>query len=202
MDFRIFDNPEDWEDQLRRQIEAGNSVRLLSTYSRKWKTKGRANPHELPPHLMDFHEPYEVNGRSRHWSRVWNYIPSPGSDYTWYVMGHPRGLVAKDPLCEVGCPYAVRGFDYDYVGILWLDDLVWRGSRWKVNPDVIEESGFEGLTNEARREAKMAQGGQATLELSGRAAQAYRILFTRALKGAYVWIPDAETRGHMLASLR
>ena len=41
--------------------------------------------------------------------------------------------VGVDPLCEVGCPYVVRGFDYDYVGVLWLSDLVWRG-RWVTQP--------------------------------------------------------------------
>jgi hypothetical protein len=202
MDFRIFDNPEEWEDQLRQKVAAGNSGRLLATFSRKWKTKGAANPHALAPHLMDFHEPYQVDGRSRYWSRIWNFIPSSGSDYTWYVMGHPRGLVAKDPLCEVGCPYTVRGFDYDYVGILWLDDLVWRDGRWEVNPEAVEESGFEALTTEARREVRSGQRGPASRELLARVAQAYRILFTRALKGSYAWIPDGETREHLLTSLQ
>jgi predicted RNase H-like HicB family nuclease len=34
-----------------------------------------------------------------------------------------------DPLCEVGCPYAVRGFDFDYLGLLWLGDLLWGDGR-------------------------------------------------------------------------
>jgi DUF2075 family protein len=34
-----------------------------------------------------------------------------------------------DPLCEVGCPCAVRGFDFDYLGLLWLGDLLWGDGR-------------------------------------------------------------------------
>ncbi|HVZ18792.1 MAG TPA: DNA/RNA helicase domain-containing protein, partial [Terriglobales bacterium] len=120
-DFRVFDSPETWEQQLRQRFAEGSSVRILSTYSRKWKTENVASPHELPPSSMDFHEPYQVGRQTRHWSRIWNFVHR-GTDYTWFVTGHPAGRIANDPLCEVGCPYAVRGFDYDYVGVLWLND--------------------------------------------------------------------------------
>ena len=200
MDVRIFDNPEQLEAALRQRQVEGNSVRLLSSYSRKWKTEGAANPHALDPSLMDFHERYEVNGQKRVWSRVWNFVPR-GGDYTWYVIAHPAGRIAQDPLCEVGCPYAVRGFDYDYVGILWLNDLMWRGNRWRVDPMAVEESGVKDLAAAARREFRREHDGPATAELLQSVVQAYRILFTRALKGAYIWIPDAETRAHLVSSL-
>jgi hypothetical protein len=198
-DFRVFDDPESWEALLRERSSEGASVRILSTYSRKWKTEKAANPHALPPASMDFHEPYVNGGKTRRWSRIWNFVPN-GSDYTWFVTGHPAGRVAADPLCEVGCPYAVRGFDYDYVGILWLNDLIWKGGRLQVDPTAVEERGIKDLTASARRESERGQNGEACTELFERVAQAYRILFTRALKGAYVWIPDRDTREHVLAS--
>lgn len=201
MDFRIFDNPEHWETELRKRHCEGSSVRMLTTYSRKWKTEKTNNPHMLTPKLMDFHEPYEVEGQTKFWSRIWNYVPRKGEDYTWYVTGHPAGHIAKDPLCEVGCPYAVRGFDYDYVGILWLNDLVWREGQWRVDPNVVEERGIKNLISASRREAKKNIIGPATTELMERIVQAYRILFTRALRGVYVWIPDEATRTHLTASL-
>ncbi len=201
LDFRIFDNPETWEDELRARHQEGNSLRLLSTYSRSWKSEKASSPHKLEPKLMDFHEPYIVSGGTKYWSRIWNFVPSQGSDYTWFVVGHPAGFIATDPFCEVGCPYAVRGFDYDYVGILWLDDLAWRNGKLNVNPSAVEERGIKDLTSEARREAKKHNEGPATAELMQRVAQAYRILFTRALKGVYVWIPDDATRAHLIASL-
>lgn len=200
MDFRIFEQPDDWEMALRARVEAGASCRLLSTYSRPWTTAGMANPHALPGAMQDFHESYVADGENRRWSRIWNFV-NRDDDYTWFVTGHPAGRIANDPLCEVGCPYAVRGFDYDYVGILWLNDLVWRDERWRVQPEVVEESGMRTLINAARREAKRGTEGHSTAELRERVAQAYRILFTRALTGVYVWVPDAKTRAHLLASL-
>jgi hypothetical protein len=201
LDFRIFENPEAMETKLKRRYSEGYSVRLLSTYSRPWKTEKASNPHVLPPELMDFHEPYNIDGQRKFWSRIWNYVPKGGNDYTWYVSGHPASKIASDPLCEVGCPYAVRGFDYDYVGILWLNDFLWNGKRWQVDPNFIEERGIMNLVSQAKRERRKGETGEATVELIKRVMQAYRILFTRALRGFYVWIPDPKTREYIIQSM-
>lgn len=199
MQLSIFDSPVDLEAALRARHTEGHTVRILSSYSRRWKTEKAANPHGLKPPLMDFHEEYRVAGRVRYWSRIWNFIPGNGNNYTWYVGGHPGGRIAADPLCEVGCPYAVRGFDFDYIGILWLNDLLWTDSGWRVDPAAVEERGIKDLASAARREK--SPRGPATSELLDRVFQAYRILFTRALKGVYVWVPHEGTREHLIASL-
>jgi len=201
LDFRIYDNPEPWESELKKRYQQGNTVRILSSYCREWKTEKASDPHSLPPRLMDFYEPYVVSNETRYWSRVWNYVPANGSNYTWFVSGHPASRIAENPLCEVGCPYAVRGFDYDYVGILWLNDLIWGGAQWRVNAFAVEERGVIALIRAAQEEAKKKQVGQATQELLQRVAQAYRILFTRALKGVYVWVPDSVTRSYLVDSI-
>ena len=123
------------------------------------------------------------------------FVPQGGTDYTAFIRGAPGFPMADDPLCEVGCPYAVRGFDYDYVGILWLNDLSWRNDRWIINLDAVHERGITNLVRQGRREK--SQAAPATREVLQRTVQAYRILFTRALKGIYVWIPDAETRSYV-----
>lgn len=197
-DFRIFADPEAWESALRWHCKQGNSVRLLASYSREWRTANAADPHKLPGELMDFHEPYYLGKERRFWSRIWNYVPGKGTNYTWFVTGHPGGMIASDPLCEVGCPYAVRGFDYDYVGVIWLEDLKWTASGWKVQPKFVHESGLANLASAARQESP---SGPITAALRESVAQAYRILFSRALKGAYVWVPDEDTRRYLLDSL-
>jgi DUF2075 family protein len=197
-EFKIFDSPFDLEQELRRRAEEGDSVRLLSSYSREWKTAEATAPHGLPPSMQDFCESYIENGERKIWARVWNYVPR-GTDYTAFVRAAPGSKMAEDPLSEVGCPYAVRGFDYDCVGILWLDDLVWRDDHWKINAATVHERGIARLARLARHE--QTQTAAATHELLQRTVQAYRILFTRALKGTYVWIPDEETRQYINESL-
>jgi uncharacterized protein len=194
-DLRIFDNPEEMEIALRSRSNEGNSVRLLSTYSRKWKTADAAAPHRLPASMQDFCEKYVRDGEEKIWSRVWNYVPRNGSDYTAFIRAAAGSRMAEDPLSEVGCPYAVRGFDYDFVGVLWLNDLIWRNGGWTVDPRHVHESGIANLARRAAREKNSE--GPITRELLDRVAKAYRILFTRPLKGVYCWVPDQETRRHL-----
>jgi len=198
-DFQFFDIPAGLESALRQRADEGNSVRLLSSYSRKWKTRNATAPHDLPASMQDFCESYSDKGTPRLWSRVWNFVPRNGTDYTAFIRAAPGSRMADDPLCEVGCPYAVRGFDYDYVGILWLDDLLWRAGKWTIRYESVHEGGFLHLLNRAR--AEEVSDGAENRELMRRVTQAYRILLTRALRGAYLWVPDDETRAHLMNSL-
>jgi DUF2075 family protein len=135
------------------------------------------------------------------WTRRWNYVPR-ANDYTFFVQA-PRGSpMAADPLAEVGCPYVVRGFDFDWIGLLWLSDLVWRGDRWRVQLDHVHETGIKAALSGARQEHARGVEGDAHQELLRRTRQAYRILLTRALKGVVVWFEDPETRDYVLANLQ
>ena len=197
MTFEICDSPADLEMQLRRKREEGSSVRLLSSYSRKWITRDAARPHDLPPELMDFHLPYLRGGVRMHWSRIWNYVPD--NDYTLFVQCREGSPMHEDPLCEIGCPYAVRGFDFDYVGVLWMEDLVWRDDKWLADPDANFETGIDRTIRNARNEPDAEGPMQRKLLIA--VLQSYRILLTRAMKGIYLYVEDDETREHLVASL-
>jgi DUF2075 family protein len=141
LEIGMCDGPSAVEEALRTKADQGFLVRLLASYARKWVTEKRALPHQVEPHVMDFHEPYIIDGQRRYWSKIWNYVPR-GNDYTHFIQA-PRGSkMFDDPQCEVGCPYAVRGFDFDYVGLLWFSDLKWRESRWVVDLNHVYERGI------------------------------------------------------------
>jgi len=198
LDFRILDSPAALESALRERVAAGRSARLLASYARPWKTKGAARPHALPPPQQDFHERYLDDRQIRHWSKVWNFIPQNGTNYTWFIQAPQGTEMRDDPLCEVGCPYVVRGFDFDHTGVLWLSDLVRRGARWQVNLDQVHDSGLLTSVRAARRER---HDGAAHAKLRQSLVQAYRILLTRVIFGCYLWFEDKETRSYVLACL-
>lgn len=106
--------------------------------------------------------------------------------------------MGDDPLCEVGCPYVVRGFDYDYVGILWLDDIRWQPESWIVDPEHVFESGLIRAKGRARKERSHGSEHGA---LRDKLLQGYRILLTRAIKGVYVWFENDATRQRIEACL-
>lgn len=198
-DVQVFDNPFEMEAALRRHLP-GATIRLLSSYSRDWKTKGVHNPHAAAADLLDFSESVTVNGQSLVWSKPWNVIPGD-DDYTAFVQGRNGFKINEDPLAEVGCTYAVRGFDFHYVGLVWLDDLVWRDGQWKVQIEKVCESGISAYMKNAAKEGPLAPAGPHGQALLEKMTQAYRILMTRAIKGLYIWAADEETRNHLKASL-
>jgi DUF2075 family protein len=199
MDFRIFSDPFLMESELR-SFSSEYTIRLLSSFSRDWKTEKDPYPHEMPAAAQDFYEPVTLsNGEPGFWYRPWNYVPK--KDYTWFIAGRMGQPISRDSLCEVGCTYAVRGFDFDYIGLLWLNDLLWRDARWIAPLENVHESGIDLLVKQARRERRVNPAGPKGAEVLEKVCQAYRILLTRAIRGVFVWIPDEETRVHVAASL-
>jgi len=195
LEFQVFDDPAELEAHLRQRMVGGKTARLLASYARGWKTKGAAVPHDLPDTMKDFHEKYVRDGLERYWSRVWNFVPQNGGDYTHFIQARPGSRIHTDQLCEVGCPYAVRGFDFDYVGLLWLRDILWREDRWVVNTEQVFESGLARSLSAAQGEADL--DGPLHGALYNSVAQGYRILLTRPLRGIFLWVEDKETRRYI-----
>ncbi|MEN9666158.1 MAG: hypothetical protein RLZZ326_2521, partial [Planctomycetota bacterium] len=139
--FEVVDSPKDLEEALRGHIDEGRSARLVANYVRPWKTKNETRPHSLAPKDMDFHIPLPGTSPVHHWSRIWNYAPD--ENYSIFIQRPEGTAMHADPLCEVGCPYVVRGFDFDYLGLLWMGDLVRRGDEWKHQLPHIHETAWK-----------------------------------------------------------
>ncbi|CAG0941218.1 hypothetical protein ANRL1_00451 [Anaerolineae bacterium] len=196
-DLEVADDPEELVDLLRAKHQAGMSARFISSYSRKWKTKDIPDAHNLPPSEKDFFLAYVRKGQKKHWASIWNFLGDDES-YHWFIQAPPGSKIHQDPFCEVGCPYVVRGFDFDYLGVLWLSDLVWRKDHWDANFQNVHETAWRLTLSRARHENPR---GPATAELIRQLKRGYRILLTRALKGIYLWIEDPETRDHIRSML-
>ena len=193
-EFEIHDDPQSLEDALRERVGRGASARLVSSYARPWLTQGVANPHSAPADAKDFQIRYRRAGADRTWTRIWNYAPK--ADYSLFVQAPEGSPMGADPLCEVGCPYVLRGFDFHYVGLLWLSDLVWRDGRWRVNLEHVHESAWR-LPMAAARNGRGQAKEEGTAEVIRRLQRGYRILLSRAMQGTLVWFEDAETRDHV-----
>ncbi len=202
MPFEVVDHPFALEEALRSQISVGGSARLVAAFARPWLSGPAANGKERSGagSQPDFVIPVDRGKGSEAWVRRSNYVPG-GTDYTFFIQSPPGSPLSRDPLAEVGCPYVVRGFDFDWIGLLWLKDLVWRRDGWRVLPENVHETGFGAAIRGAQRETARGMEGKDYQEVLRRTQQAYRILLTRAMKGVVVWFEDAETREHVLAEL-
>ena len=125
-------------------------------------------------------------------------MPGSGSSFTPHVNWPPylpsrwiglRGTGHVEPLVRCClCPYVVRNFDLDYVGLLWFSDLVWRTDKWVLQLGNVHETGI------SRMKSRAASNPKDYLDVLNAVKAAYRILLTRAMKGVYIWCEDQETR--------
>src|SRR3954470_22751884 len=87
---------------------------------------------------------------------------------------------ASDPggLEQVGCIYTAQGFEFDYIGVIFGPDLVYRPGR-----------GWEGSReNSYDTVVKRSREGFVSL-----VKNTYRVLLTRGMKGCYVYFMDRDT---------
>lgn len=210
---KVVDFPSEMEDDIRQYVNQGNaSCRLMSSYTRKWISTANDEMHSK----LSEHDFVLDDKEGSKWKKYWN----SGKHYDIYVQGSRGTMMNTDPLSEIGCPYVVRGFDYDYVGLLWLEDIIVRNWEWCLNLDYIEEKGFKSDKVKAKEALKLAKkhgkyrgkvSGIIPSKLDGFPAvnmffnavtQAYRILLTRAIKGVTIYIKDEETRAYVRKLLK
>lgn len=136
-DMEICDFPDKAESFLKEKMGTGSTARFISSFSVPWKTESIKNPQQkldLSPTEKDFNLD---NGDGSLFAKCWN------TKGEWVVAQTPGIPMTKDPLCEVGYPQEVRGWDFDYLGILWLKDVIWDGKKWQISlQDTSYDNGF------------------------------------------------------------
>lgn len=120
--------------------------------------------------VLDSLPPKNVGG----FRRPWNAKPEARR----LAKGIPRApLWAYSPGGEnqVGCIYTAQGFEFDYVGVIFGTDLVYRpGEGWKGDKRNSQDS-------------IVKRAGERFVEL---VKNTYRVLLTREMKGCYVCFLD------------
>jgi DUF2075 family protein len=170
-DFDIVDSPEELEAMIRSRNDPATGVRARLSAGFCWRWSKPNSDGTLV-------EDVQIGA----WSMPWNAKPEarrlaegiPSSHY-W--------ATADGGIDQVGCVYTAQGFEYDYAGVIFGRDLVYReGSGWVGQP---EHSHDTVVTRSARQDpARFVDLVKST----------YRVLLTRGLKGCYVHYQDAETR--------
>ena len=165
--FEIVDSPEELEASIRAHAEAGESARLVAGYCWPW-----SDPDADGQLVADV----AIDG----WARPWNARPNAGR----LAPGIPKShLWASEEggLEQVGCIYTAQGFEFDYVGVIFGDDLVYRPRQgWVGRREHSHDGGLKrGVDDERFTEL---------------VKNTYRVLLTRGLKGCYVTFTDEATR--------
>lgn len=166
-DFRIVDSPAELDERIRQKADEGHSARLMAGYCWPWSDPAPDGTLLEDVHLGD-------------WSRPWNAKPDSGR----LASGIPKShLWASEPggIDQVGCIYTAQGFEFDYAGVIFGRDLVYRPRQgWVARPDHSYDNGLKR--------------GTSVEDFLPLVKNTYRVLLSRGLKGCYVYFMDGETR--------
>ena len=164
-DFRIFPSPQALDTAIRDKARMGNTARMTAGFCWPW-----SDPRSDGTLVQDV--------VTEGYSKPWNAKP----DARRLAAGIPKApLWAHDPngINQVGCIYTAQGFEFDYVGVIVGNDLTYD----------LDEQKWEGCA-EKSFDVPVKRAKEKFLEL---VKNTYRVLFSRGLKGCYVYFIDKNT---------
>jgi hypothetical protein len=171
-DFRIVPSVRELERLIRERAGEGATARLVAGFCWPW-----SNPDEDGNLVADV--------KVGDWSMPWNAQAGAGK----LAPGIPKSdFWASDPngINQVGCVYTAQGFEFDYVGVIFGLDLVYRPM----------DGGWVGQPKESFD--RVVSRGVTTAEFTDFVKSTYRVLLTRGLRGCYVTFVDPSTRDFIL----
>jgi len=166
-EFKIVDSPEELEVRIKEKVEEGETARIVAGFCWPW-----SDPKPDKSLVSDV----QIGSWSRPWNRKRKGAYSPLRDpYTiWATM--PQGLE------QVGCIYSAQGFEFDYVGVIFGNDIIWNEETqaWYGK----KENSYDSIVKRERDNFERL------------ILHTYKVLLSRGMKGTYVCFLDPATRKH------
>lgn len=172
-DFRIFRSPVELDLAIREKTSSGHSARMMAGYCWPW-----SDPNDdgtLPNDV--------VVGE---FARPWNAKPDAGR----LAKGIPKSnfwAYQSGGIDQVGCVYTAQGFEFDYAGVIFGNDLTYDSATGAWLADKTKN--YDGTVK---------RSGAALVRLL---QNTYRVLLSRGIKGCYVCFLDEETEAYFKSRL-
>lgn len=171
-DFRLLKSPEAVDSIVRQKLADGKSARMMAGFCWPWSDPDENGELIDDVHVGAFQRPWNAKHGARKLRRG---IPTAS-----FWASDPGGVD------QVGCVYTAQGFEFDFAGVIWGNDLVVRDGQWVGQP----ASSRDHIVK-TRAGARFTDCVKNT----------YRVLLTRGILGCYVHIIDDETRDYVAARL-
>jgi len=170
-DFEIFDSPQELEGAIREKVSQGHTARMTAGFCWEWSKPKKDGTLVDDVEIEDYRRPWNARPEA---SRLAKGIPKAS------LWAYQSGGID-----QIGCIYTAQGFEFDYVGVIFGKDLLyrfgqqeWIGDRQQSHDTVVKRSGDKFL---------------------GLVKNTYRVLLSRGMKGCYVHFMDTETE-HFIRS--
>ena len=155
---KVVDSPQVMTELLKARALGNATCRIVAGYCWYWATRyspGRGHDIEIGD-----------------WKARWN------ASHSYASWNRQPGLHE-----EVGAIYTVQGFEYDYVGVIIGEDLVYTQGSLKVRPPVQQYPTLKASLRSAGRD-----------DFARAIRNIYYVLLTRAKKGVFIYVVDPGLR--------
>ncbi|MBK8726116.1 MAG: DUF2075 domain-containing protein [Holophagaceae bacterium] len=177
-EFKVFDRAEDLYAALSSR-NGQNKARLVAGYSWEWPSEGRQR------------------GTMR------THVEADGLALPWNFHGE-NWATSKDGISQVGCVHTSQGLEFDWLGVLIGEDLIYKDGRVQADASKRAKSdkslkGSKKALKEAGTDAKARQVVLDRVDLIVKST--YKVLLSRGRKGCFVWCADPALREYLKARL-
>lgn len=163
-DFRVYDDPNDLFKEIYRLNKNQNKSRMLAGYCWEWPTKTRAKT-DIPDVI----------------------IPEHGFEMSWNLGNTDTWAIDEESVNEIGCIHTSQGLEFDYIGVIIGNDLIYRNGRVVTNHEgrARTDRSLFGIKKMFREDPDKAT------RLSDEIIRnTYRTLLTRGQKGCFIYCTD------------
>lgn len=165
IEFKIFDNPKMLQKAIsKKNEESKNSARIVAGFCWPWSEPNSDGTLVNDVKIDDFSMPWERKGLFWKWATY-----DEGMD-------------------EVGTVYTSQGFEFDYIGVIFGNDLIYDPEKnmWVGKPENSYDSNTKHNNEEFTEHMK----------------RVYRVLLSRAHKGVYVYFMDKNTENYFRSRMK
>ncbi|MDD6599211.1 MAG: DUF2075 domain-containing protein [Galactobacillus timonensis] len=163
LDVHMADSLAELEKMVKAVHSKDPSIKYYAPFC--WEYTSRNNPD-----INDF----VIRDGSYTFEKQWNPFQN---QYDWYL----------DSIDNVGCIYTAQGLGFDYVALIWWDDLAWDEDRKKWICDLNKVTKYDSMLRNSLQPGKNFDWVLLNI---------YRVLLTRAKKGVYIWFKNSATKRH------
>ncbi|AST07459.1 ATP-binding protein [Anoxybacillus flavithermus] len=170
-DFRVYSDPNELRVAIEKLNEINNKSRIVAGYCWDWIKEGKNDPnvHDI---IIPEHGFY----------MSWNL----GNSETWAIDAHS--------VKQAGCIHTCQGLEFDYVGVIIGDDLIYKDGR--VQTDYTKraktDQSLKGLKKMIKENPE-----EALKQADDIIRNTYRTLLTRGQKGCFVYCTNKELERYL-----
>lgn len=165
-EFKMCDSP----NELKKIIEEKNKkykARIIAGYCWNWDKKEIDN--------SDYHD-IKIGDFGISWN-----------------LGTKQTFAVDDSINEAGCIHSVQGLEFDYVGIIIGNDLLYKNNKLitDFHNHASTDPSFKGIKKLEKEDSQYAN-----LVADKLIRNIYRVLLTRGIKGCYVYCVDESLNNY------